>query len=259
MSIDHDLPGSDEDLELFHQYRQTRRRTVRNQLVERHMGLAVHIARRYSRDRPDDDLRQVAMVALVKAVDRFDPDRGVAFSAFAGRTIEGELKRHFRDRTWSVRVPRSAKELHLAVRRATEELGQRLGHSPSVDELAAHLEIDRDDVIAGLAAGAAQSASSLDAPAHDDGGGGHEAPTDRAVGLSHHDPGFEMSEHRSLVAQLLERLPERERRILELRFFHDKSQSEIAAELDISQMHVSRLLRRSFDDMRAWLADEPPD
>ena len=118
---------------LFVEFRRTGSRRLRNELVERHMGLAAHVARRFGRRGPsDDDLRQVAFLALVKAVDRFEPDRNVAFSTFAGRTIEGEIKRHFRDHTWTVRVPRSAKEIHLRLRRATDELTQRLGRSPTV-------------------------------------------------------------------------------------------------------------------------------
>lgn len=242
--------GSDD--ELFRRYRSTRSRSLRNQLVERHMGLAAHIARRAGRGRSDDDLRQVAMMGLVKSVDRFDPDRGVAFSAFAGRTIEGELKRHFRDRTWSVRVPRSAKELHLAVRRANDELGQTLGRSPTVAELAEHLDLDRDDVVAGLAAGAAQTAGTLDTTAGDD-----DTAGDRNAALASHDDGFELAEHREIIGALLDRLPERERRIVELRFFDELSQSDIADRMGISQMHVSRLLRRSFEQMRTWLTGDP--
>ena len=148
---------------------------MRNELVERHMGLAAHVARRFGRRGPsDDDLRQVAFLALVKAVDRFDPDRNVAFSTFAGRTIEGEIKRHFRDHTWTVRVPRSAKETHLRLRRATDELTQRLGRSPTVPQLAEHLGIDVDEVIEGIAAGSAYSTASLDAPAGDDGDGARQ-------------------------------------------------------------------------------------
>ncbi len=156
--------GTDDldDLELFRTLAATQRRSIRNQLVERHMGLAAHIAKRYRRSGSRDDLRQVAMVGLVKAVDRFDPEYGASFSAFAGRTIEGELKRHFRDKTWVVRVPRGAKELHLAVRKATDELSHELGRSPSVDELAAHLQLDRDDVLRGLAASAAYNVGTLD-------------------------------------------------------------------------------------------------
>jgi RNA polymerase sigma-B factor len=244
------MPTDTDDLDLFRRYRDTHSRSLRNELVERHMGLAAHIARRAGRGRSDDDLRQVAMMGLVKSVDRFDPDRGVAFSAFAGRTIEGELKRHFRDRTWSVRVPRSAKELHLSVRRATDELGHTLGRAPTVAELAEHLDLDRDDVVAGLAAGAAQTAGTLDTS-----GVGDDTASDRNAALSTSEEGFELAEHREVVSRLLDRLPERERRIVELRFCEEMSQSEIAAVTGISQMHVSRLLRRSFEQMRSSVAD----
>lgn len=236
--------------ELFRRYRSQRSRWLRNRLVERHMGLATHIARRSGRGRSDDDLRQVAMIGLVKAVDRYDPDRGVAFSAYAGATIEGELKRHFRDQTWAARVPRSAKERHLEIRRATDELSHRLGRSPTVDELARHLDLDRDEVIAGLAAGAARAAGSLDTRTGDD------SPQDHDSVLASTEDGFELAEHRQVVGLLLERLPDRERRIVELRFFEERSQSDIAERIGISQMHVSRLLRRSFELMRGWIDDE---
>ena len=238
---------------LFVTYRSNPTRRLRNELVELHMGLAAHIARRLSRGTNDQDIRQVAMVALVKAVDRFDPEHGTPFSAFAGRTIEGEIKRHFRDRTWSVRVPRSAKELHLAVRRATDDLQLKLHRSPTVAELAVHLEIDRDEVITGLAAGASYSASSLDGSTGEDG-----VAADHRSALATVDAGFEHSEHRDMVRALLERLPERERTIVSMRFFDELSQSEIAEQVGVSQMHVSRLLRSSFERMRAW-ADDPAE
>lgn len=245
-----DHPTDEEsDDELFRRYRTGRSRALRNLLVERHMGLASHIARRSGRGRPDDDLRQVAMLGLVKAVDRFDPDRGVAFSAYAGATIEGELKRHFRDRTWAARVPRSAKERHLDIRRATDELSHTLGRSPTIDEIAGHLGLDRDEVVAGVAAGAARAAGSLDTRIDDD------APVDHDPVLATTDEGFTLAEHRDAVARLLDRLPERERRIVELRFFEERSQSDIAERVGISQMHVSRLLRRSFELMRGWVDD----
>ncbi len=241
-----------DDLELFRTLAATKRRSVRNQLVERHMGLAAHIAKRYQRaGARDDDLRQVAMVGLVKAVDRFDPDYGASFSAFAGRTIEGELKRHFRDRTWVVRVPRGAKELHLQVRRAIEELGQGLGRSPSVDELARHLQIDRDDVLRGMAASAAYNVGTLDAGTGDD----SDLAPDRQGALAIDDHGFADTEDRQVVNELLELLPEREREIVRLRFYERMSQSEIGEAVGISQMHVSRLLRRSFTQMREWIGD----
>lgn len=247
-------PGGDPtENELFRRFSATRSRSLRNQLVERHMGLAAHIARRSGRGRVDDDLRQVAMLGLVKAVDRFDPDRGVQFSAFAGATIEGELKRYFRDRTWAARVPRGIKERHLDIRRATDELSHSLGRSPSVEELARHLDLERDEVVAGLAAGAARVAGSLDTRA-----GADDAPQDHDAVLGSADEGFERTEHREVVAGLLDRLPERERRIVELRFFEERSQSDIAERVGISQMHVSRLLRRSFEMMRGWVDEDDP-
>lgn len=216
------------------------------------MGLAAHIAKRFGRSGiHDDDLRQVAMLGLVKAVDRFDPEHGAAFSSFAGLTIEGELKRHFRDTSWTVKVPRSAKELHLLVRNAAEELSQRNAKSPTVDEIAAHLGVDRDDVVRGMAATAAYSVGTLDAGSGDD----DEGPTDRQSALAEVDPLFEHSENVTVLSEVLDRLPDRERRIVELRFFEQQTQSEIADEMGMSQMHVSRLLRQSFEQLRGWLDD----
>ncbi len=242
--------GADED-QLFRAFRSTKDRALRNRIVEQHMGLAVHIASRFASGRiHDDDLRQVAMLGLVKAVDRFDPEHGAAFSSFAGLTIEGELKRHFRDRTWVVRVPRSAKELHLAVRRATDELSHTHGTSPSVEQVAQHLGVDRDEVLRGLAATAAYSVGTLDAFGTDDGA------IDRQEALASHEPGFEHSDDRQVVDDLLARLPEREQTIVRLRFFEGLSQAAIADQVGVSQMHVSRLLRQSFEQMREWLGDD---
>ena len=235
------------DLELFRSFVTNRKRSVRNQLVERHMGLATHIAQRFARaGRHDDDLRQVAMIGLVKAVDRFDPEYGVQFSSFAGRTIEGELKRHFRDASWAVKVPRRAKELHLLVRNATTELEASGGPSPTVDELARHLAVDREEVLRGLSVTAAASVGTIDAGVGDD-----DVPTDRQAAIATEDRSYEDAENHDLVAQLLTGLDERERRIIELRFYEERSQSEIADEVGVSQMHVSRLLKRSFEQMRA--------
>lgn len=242
-----------DDLALFREFVATRHRSLRNQLVERHMGLAAHISKRYGKSGTnDDDLRQVAMLGLVKAVDRFDPEYGATFSAFAGRTIEGELKRHFRDRSWVVRVPRSAKELHLLVRRASDELSHEYGRSPSVDEIAQHLQVDRDDVLRGLAASAAYNVGSLDLGA---GADGDESSVDRQRALAVDDGGFAATEDREVVNDLLERLPDREREIVRLRFYERKSQAEIGEIMGLSQMHVSRLLRRSFDELRQALTD----
>jgi RNA polymerase sigma-B factor len=249
---DTDSNGGIDDLRLFRKFTATRKRQLRNQLVERHMGLAAHIAKRYSPPgRRDDDLRQVAMIGLVKAVDRFDPEYGAAFSSFAGRTIEGELKRHFRDASWSVKVPRSAKELHLLVRNATTGLEQRNGKSPSVDDLATHLQIDRDDVLRGLAASAASSVGTIDGGNSDD-----DMPTDRQAALAADDGLFEHAENVHLLTRLVADLPERQQEIIRLRFFEEKSQIEIAERVGVSQMHVSRLLKKSFGEMREVLTTE---
>ena len=236
---------ADEERRLFEEFVRTRDRRLRNRLVERHMGLAAHVARRFGRRGPsDDDLRQVAFLALVKAVDRFDPTREVAFSTFAGRTIEGEIKRHFRDHTWAIRVPRAAKEVHLRLRRATDELAQELGRSPTVPELAERLGVSTDEVLVGIAAGSAYTQSSLDAPApgNEDGDGG------RQIGGA--DDGFDHVTDADVVEGMIARLPPREQEIVRLRFYEELSQSDIAERVGISQMHVSRLLRRSFDQMR---------
>ena len=154
---------STDSTELFEEYRRTGRRSIRNRIVEEHMGLAIHIARGFdNRSRRDRDVEQAAMLALVKAVDRFDVTLGVPFTAFAGRTIEGEIKRYFRDSTWAVKVPRGAKELNVAVRRAVDQLSVSTGRSPTVDEVAAHLGVDRDDVVTGLSADHARSVASID-------------------------------------------------------------------------------------------------
>lgn len=246
------MPTADDDSrELFEEFARTGRRGVRNRIVERHMGLAVHIAKRYNvRAGRDDDIEQVAMLALVKAVDRFDHTLGVPFAAFAGRTIEGEIKRHFRDATWSLKVPRGAKELHLAVRRAGDELSAKLGRSPSVAEVADYLELDRDDVITGLSAGEARRVESIDPRPSDD-----DRTADRKLAASRGERGYADVENTAVIDQLMETLPEREREIVRLRFYEEMSQVDIAAIVGISQMHVSRLLRSTFEQLRESFGD----
>lgn len=218
------------------------------------MGLAVHIAKRYNvRAGRDDDIEQVAMLALVKAVDRFDRTMGVPFAAFAGRTIEGEIKRHFRDATWTLKVPRGAKELHLAVRRANDELSNTLGRSPSVAEVAEHLHVDTDDVITGLSVSEARRVESIDPRPTAEGGAG----SDRQRAIAKGERGFVDVENEAVIAQLLVELPEREREIVRLRFYGEMSQVDIAAEVGVSQMHVSRLLKKAFSELRAAYGDEP--
>jgi RNA polymerase sigma-B factor len=237
--------GEDELRERFRQLRAGPDQKLRDELVNEFTGLAAYFARRYDRRGvPREDLHQVAMLGLVNAVDRFDPEMETRFVSFAGRTIDGEIKRFFRDRTWSVRMPRRLQELHLQVRRAGEELAHTLGRPPTVAELAEEVGVDIDDVISALDAGNAYRADSLDRPAS----GEDERRTDLAAVDA--EAGFNAVDQRSLVADLLSTLPQRERRILELRFFAEMSQSEIAVEMGISQMHVSRLLRRTVEQLR---------
>lgn len=241
---------SADPLDLFEEYRRSRRRELRNRIVEEHMGLAIHIARR-SRNRfgKDDDLEQVAMIALVKAVDRFDPTRGVPFAGFAGATIEGEIKRYFRDSTWGVKVPRSAQELHLAVRRGIDELSAELGRSPTVAETAEHLGLDQDRVITGLVTSGARSIGSID-KTDDDG-----AAIEMTSSVEH---GYEAIDNEAAVHSLIATLPEREQSIVRMLFFENMVQSEIAARVGVSQMHVSRLLRTALEHMREVAEHELP-
>ena len=218
--------------------------TGRNRLVEDHVDLAEHFARRYAgRGLARDDLRQMAMLAMVKAADRYEPERGVAFSTFASRTIDGELKRAFRDRSWSVRPPRALQELHLTLRRADEELTHELGRHPALSELAERLQVSEEDVLEAMEAGAAHHADSLDAPVGDS----ERTPSDR---LGAGDPGYGRTDGRLLVEDLLATLPDREREILELRFYDNLSQEEIADRIGVSQSYLSRLLRRTLLDLR---------
>lgn len=245
-------PSPEAIAELFRDYADTKKRRIRNELVEIHIGFAYHIAGRYSnRGVTTDDLRQIALLALVKSVDRYDPENGAAFTSFAGRTIEGEIKRYFRDATWAVRVPRSAKEMHLLVRRANDELSSKLGRSPSVTEVAAHLEVERDDVVRALGASAAFNAAPLEVSS----AGDDEASMDRSARLAEDDADLEKTAQRLMVERLIESLPEREQEIVRLRFFDELTQTEIADRVGVSQMHVSRLIRRSLASMRE-IADE---
>jgi RNA polymerase sigma-B factor len=238
-----------EELELFREYRANGSRRLRNELVERNMGLVEpHIRRFDGRGLALEDLRQVALLAVLKAVERFDPDMGVAFSTFAGRTIDGELKRLLRDRSWSVRPPRRQQEAFLAVRKTEDELIQSLGRSPTVSELAAATGESVDAVLEALEAGGARRAASLDQPSP----GGTRTPADR---LGAGDPSMGQVEVRVLVTNLLNRLDERERQVIELRFFEDLGQPEIAARLGLSQSYVSRLIRRILASMRDELDD----
>ncbi|WP_406006822.1 RNA polymerase sigma factor SigF [Streptomyces sp. NBC_00637] len=224
---------------------------MRNMLVRMHLPLVEHLARRFrNRGEPLDDLTQVATIGLIKSVDRFDPERGVEFSTYATPTVVGEIKRHFRDKGWAVRVPRRLQELRLALTTATAELSQQHGRSPTVHELAEKLAISEEEVLEGLESANAYSTLSLDVPDTDD-----ESPA-VADTLGAEDEALEGVEYRESLKPLLEDLPPREKRILLLRFFGNMTQSQIAQEVGISQMHVSRLLARTLAQLREKLLVE---
>lgn len=229
----------------FEEFSRTGDIELRNQLVNAHIGLAEFLAKRFShRGEPTEDLVQVASLALVKAVERFDPRRQLEFTTFATPTIVGELKRYFRDRSWMVRVPRRVQELHLQVSRAIEDLSLETGRSPTVAEIAARVNVAPDEVHEALEAGDAHRLASLSS---DDEG----APNGLGELLGDFDEELLAVEERAGLEPLLARLPERERAIIFLRFYEGLSQSEIAQRLDTNQMHVSRLLARSLQRMRA--------
>jgi RNA polymerase sigma-B factor len=229
-----------------------KRQRVRDELVEMHLPLVEYLARRFrNRGEPLDDLIQVATIGLIKSVDRFDLERGVEFSTYATPTIVGEIKRHFRDKGWAIRVPRRLQELKLSLAKATSELSQRNGRAPTVGELAQHLGMSEEEVLEGLESANAYSAVSLDAP--DTGDDDSPAVAD-SLGTT--DDSLEGVEYRESLKPLLEKLPPREKKILLLRFFGNMTQSQIAAELGISQMHVSRLLARTLAQLRQGLLAE---
>ncbi len=222
----------------------------RDKIVERCLPLADHIARRFDgRGEPRDDLVQVARVGLVNAVIRFDVETGSDFVSFAVPTIMGEVRRHFRDNSWSVKVPRRLKELHLRLGSATADLSQRLGRAPTATELASELGMERQEVVEGLVAGSSYNTLSIDT------GGGSEDDEVRAIvdTLGDVDAGLDRIEDREALRPLLEALPERERMVLVLRFFESMTQTQIAERVGISQMHVSRLLAKSLARLRDQL------
>ncbi len=233
----------------FAELRRTSDPALRNRLIEEHLWLARHCARRFSgRGESPDDLNQVANMALVKAVDRFDPTFRVRFATFAVPTIVGELRRHFRDRTWSMRVSRRLKDLHLELKAASEQLSHDLGRSPSVDELADALECTPEQVLEALEAGAAYRATSLSA------GLGSEEGEEIVPGVD--DEHLEDASVRVTVQEALNTLPERERRVVYLRFYLGLTQSEIADEIGVSQVHVSRILRSTLSQLGDELGEE---
>jgi RNA polymerase sigma-B factor len=233
----------------FVAFAESRDPKLRDELIEAHLGLAEYLARRFAnRGEPTDDLVQVASLGLLKAVDRFDPGRGVEFSTYATHTVVGELKRHFRDKGWAVRAPRRMQELYLRLGKVIATLSQEIGRSPTIQELAIEAQVSEEEVLEALEAGQAYRFASLDAPG---GGGGDDDEGDTMVThLGDEDPGMITAERRATLEPLLDQLPKREQAILHLRFFDGLTQSEIASRLGISQMHVSRLLARSLAQLR---------
>jgi RNA polymerase sigma-B factor len=237
----------DELRQRFEEYARTGERELRDEIIASQVGLAEYLARRFkNRGEPVEDLVQVALLGLLKAVERFDPSRGLEFSTFATPTIVGELKRHFRDKGWAVRVPRRVQELHLRMGSVVNTLAQELGRSPTIPEVARQADVSVDEVLEAMEAGRAYRFSSIDAGGSDDDERG-PAPASQ---LGEDEPGLEEVEHRMLLSPLIASLPKREQMIIQLRFFRGMTQSEIAERLGISQMHVSRLLARSLAQLR---------
>ena len=238
--------------ELFVSFAETRDERKRAELIEAHIGLAEYLARRFNnRGEPLDDLVQVASTGLIKAVDRFEPERGLEFSTYATHTIVGELKRHFRDKGWAVRVPRRMQELHLRLSTLVSSLNQDLGRSPTIPEIAQAAGVSEEEVLEAMEAGQAYRFTSLDAPVPGEDSGGS-----LAASLGEVDDSMADVEHRVSLSPLIAKLPPRQQKILHLRFFEGLTQSEIASRLGISQMHVSRLLARSLAQLRQDATEE---
>ena len=230
--------------EIAELFRQLPDPAAREALTKEFLPLAEYFARRFSgRGEPVDDLTQTASLGMLNAIDRFDPERGVPFSTYAAATIVGELKRHFRDRGWALRVPRNVQETAILVNRTVSTMWQELGRAPTVAEIAKSADIGEDDVLQALDALQAYTTDSLDAPVGD-------ATSTAAETFGSEDRSFEVSEEWLSLAPALRDLPERERKILYLRFFEGRTQTEIAEELGISQMHVSRLVSQSLERLR---------
>jgi RNA polymerase sigma-B factor len=236
-----------DSVELFKRWRRYTDRHARDELIERYLPLARKLARRYVQSsEPYDDLLQVASLGLVKAVERFDPDRGFAFTSFAVPTIVGELKRYFRDTAWALHVDRGAQERARKITDAQQKLSSRTGRAPTVDELAQYLEITHEEVLDGLQTAEAYGAVSLDAPLSTE----DDEESSRLDAIGEDDVRLELIDEQATIFAAARHLPTRERQILYLRFSEDLTQSEIAERVGVSQMQVSRLLRRSMQRLR---------
>jgi RNA polymerase sigma-B factor len=232
-------------------YRRTDERRYRNEVVEAHMDVVSYAVRRFTRGQPHlaDDLQQVALLAIVRAADRYRPDRGASFRTFAGRTIDGELKRYLRDRTWTVRPPRGLQEQFLRVCRARDELTNELGRSPKPSEIADRSDLSVDEVLQALEAGGSRTGSELESRRED-------GTVTTHVELVTWDTGFDLSEHRADLVEAVELLDARERELLHLRYVEERSQHEIGEMLGLSQSYVSRVLRSSLARLRDAMGDD---
>lgn len=229
---------------LHHEYYNTRDPKVRERLLLLHRSLALYFAQRFAhRGEMIEDLEQVATMALLKAIDRFDPTREIKFATYAARVVTGELKRHFRDRTWAMRVPRSLQELHLRVKNASEFLRGDLGRSPTVPELVRYLGVSEEQVLEAMEAGDAYRLTSLDAPV--------SGTADMQLQIGDDDPAMAAFEQRQLLAPLLARLDDRDQTIVRLYYVHNLSQADIGSRLGLSQVHVSRRLAKILDRLRS--------
>jgi RNA polymerase sigma-B factor len=243
-----------DEAELLRRFSRTRDPEIREELVRRFLPLARSLAMRYrSGSEPSEDLVQVASLGLLGAIDRFDPERGVPFPAFAAPTILGELRRHFRDRVWALRVPRGLQERIADVDEAIAKLSGTLERSPSIREIAAHLTIDEGDVLEAIEASEARRTVSLDQPTS--AADSESAPMSERLGDE--DPSFELVEHRAAIREGISGLNDLEREVLRLRFVEDLTQSRIAEQIGYSQMHVSRLIRKAVERLREAAREQP--
>jgi RNA polymerase sigma-B factor len=242
-----------DDKILLRRYHEDGDLAAREELIERYMSLVRSLARRYAyRGEQLDDLVQIGAIGLIKAIDRFDLERGVELTTYATPNIIGEIKRHFRDKGWSVRVPRGLQELNVQVTKLIEQLTVQLGRSPTIPELAKAAGVEEEQVLEALESGRAYSSVSLSTG----GGSDEDGELDPLESLGTIEHEYEISEDRAVLAPGFKVLDERERKILHLRFFSGLTQSQIAAEIGISQMHVSRLIRRSLEKIREEIAQE---
>ena len=240
--------------ELFAEFQQTRDPKVREKLILAHMNLVRYLARKFAnRGEPLEDLIQVGMIGLINAIDRFEPERGIRFATYATPTIVGEIRRYFRDRGWAMKVPRRLQELSLATTKAADELTQELNRAPTVSEIAAKLQVSEEEALEAVELGDLYQLPSLDTALTEDDEESHAVLADYVGEL---DAEMERFERRSRLAQAVNSLPPRERTIIELRFFRNLSQTEVARRMKISQMHVSRLQHRAIERLRELVKEQ---